>query len=121
MSGAMRRAQRLRQRRDFAAVYRRGRPYRGQLLVLRTLPTGDAESRFGFTASVALGNAVVRNRVKRRLREAARSLDVGHGWDLVVNARQGAAKADYQRLRAQLSELLSRAGVLQSGKEESGR
>ena len=113
----MRRSQRLRQRREFAAVYRRGRPYRSDLLVLRALPTGRSLSRFGFTARGALGKAVVRNRLKRRLREAVRSLSVAPGWDLVLNARRGATEADYHRLREVVAHLMARAGVLNESEE----
>ena len=108
----MRRAQRLRKREDFAAVYRHGRPYRSELLILRALHTGQPLSRFGFTVGHALGKAVVRNRLKRRLREAARSFPVAPGWDLVVNARRGAQEADYHRLRSVFGELMGRAAVL---------
>lgn len=68
-------------------------------------------SRFGFTVGRALGKAVTRNRVRRRLREAARSLGVEAGRDIIVNARRGAECAGYYELRAELSELLERAGV----------
>ena len=64
----------LRQRRDFAAVYRQGRRYRSDALILRTLRTDAKVSRVGLTVGKALGNAVTRNRVKRRLREDYRSL-----------------------------------------------
>lgn len=113
----MRRAERLRQRRDFAAVYRRGRLYRGDLLVLRTLRTDAQVSRFGFTAGVALGNAVARNRLKRRLREAVRSLAVAPGWDVVINGRRGAAEAAYARLSESLRELMARARILRGPEE----
>jgi ribonuclease P protein component len=116
----MRRAQRLRHRREFGAVYRRGRPYRGELLALRVLRTGGPVTRFGFAVGRALGNAVTRNRIKRRLREAARSLGALPGSDVVVNARQGAAEASYWRLREALSELMARAGLLEQG-EASGK
>lgn len=106
----MRREHRLKDRRDFASVYSRGRPFRSDLLVLRAVST-NSTSRFGFTASKALGNAVVRNRVKRRLREAASSLACGDGWDVVVNARKAAVTATYADLRSSLSVLLQRAGV----------
>ena len=111
----MRRAQRLRQRRDFGAVYRRGRPYRGDLLVVRALRTDRPLSRFGFAAGRAIGNALARNRLKRRLREAVRSLAVAPGWDVVLNARRGAGEADYHRLRIELRELLARARLLEEG------
>ena len=111
----MRRAQRLSKGQDFAAVYRHGRPYRGELLVLRALRTGGPLSRFGFSVGGALGKAVVRNRVKRRLREAVRSLPVVPGWDLVLSARRGAEAADYHRLRSVVAELMGRAGVLRNG------
>ncbi|OGO52792.1 MAG: ribonuclease P protein component [Chloroflexi bacterium RBG_16_68_14] len=116
----MRRAQRLRHRQEFAAVYRRGRPYRSDLLALRALRTGHEPSRFGFAVRQALGNAVVRNRVKRRLREAVRSLPVAAGWDLVLNARAGAVEAEYHQLRAEVSKLMARAGVLEDGKGTAG-
>ena len=95
-----------------AAVYRRGRPHRSEMLILRALPSDQPLSRFGYTASKALGNAVKRNRLKRRLREAVRSLPVAPGWDVVLNARRAAADADYHQLRASLAGLLDQAGLL---------
>jgi ribonuclease P protein component len=55
---------------------------------------------------------VVRNRVKRRLREAARSLPVRPGLDIVIGARKTAAEADYARLRDALASLLKRSKAL---------
>lgn len=81
--------------------------------MLRVLETSNPMSRFGFIASATLGNAVARNRLKRRLREAVRSLAVVPGWDIVVNSRRGAPEASYDQLRSQLAELMSRAGLLQ--------
>ena len=108
----MRREQRLRKRESFAAVYRHGRPYRSDLFVLRTLRSDLPQSRFGFTVAGRLGNAVVRNRTKRRLREAVRSLPVRAGWDIVLNARRGAPEADYHQLRSNVAALMGRAGLL---------
>lgn len=113
----MRRAQRLRERREFATVYRRGRPYRSDLLVLRALRTGRPLSRFGFTVGRVVGKAVVRNRLKRRLREVVRSLPVAAGWDLVLNARRGAGEVDYDRLQRLVRDLMGRARVLQDAEE----
>lgn len=108
----MRRAQRLRHRHEFAAVYRHGRSYRSELLVLRVLATSRPESRFGFAVGKAVGNAVVRNLVKRRLREAIREQPFIAGWDAVIGARRGAAEAPYQRLTEDVSRLMERAGML---------
>ncbi len=108
----MRRDQRLRRRKDFAAAYRRGRVQGNQLLVVRVHTNNGRGTRFGFVAGKAVGGAVVRNRVKRRLREAAASMTVAQGLDIVVGARRTAAAAQYAALRQALSALLKRAGAL---------
>ena len=115
----MRPEQRLRQRGDFDAVYRRARPYRSDLFVLRALRTDLPSSRFGFPVRQAVGNAVVRNRIKRRLREVVSAMPIAGGWDVVVSARVGAADADYQRLRKTVRDLMTRAGVLNGAKGTS--
>lgn len=109
----MRPAQRLRHRQDFATVYRRGRPYRNQLALVRALPTGAALSRFGFVTPKGLRPAVARNRLKRRLREAVRSLGVRPGWDVIVVARPPAVAARYRELREAIVELFGRADLLE--------
>ena len=83
--------------------------------MLRAVRNERPVSRFGFTTARALGTAVKRNRLRRRLREAIRSLPVVQGWDVVVNTRRGAAEADYWVLRAQVMKLMERAGVLEQG------
>jgi ribonuclease P protein component len=108
----MKREQRLRRRKDFAAAYRRGHAHGNQLLVIRVLFNGSGVSRFGFVAGKAVGGAVVRNRVKRRLREAARGIEVEPGFDIVIGARKPAAVATYVKLRRSLVALMRRGGVL---------
>lgn len=115
----MQREQRLRSRKEFAAVYEKGRSFSNRLLALRVLPNALSHTRYGFSVSKRLGKAVKRNRVKRRLREAARSLPVAGGWDVVVIARRPAAEADYWALRQALSDLLTRAGLQQRPAEDS--
>lgn len=110
-----RRASRLRSPRDFARVRTSGRRVNGRLLSLGYAP-GDPEApaRVGFSVSKRVGGAVVRNRVKRRLREAARHkvLSLAAGWDIVITARPAAAQASYVALNAELRELLARAALL---------
>jgi ribonuclease P protein component len=108
----MRREQRLRHARDFAEAYRHGRVHANHLLVVRTKPNGGLPARFGVVAGKALGKAVVRNRVKRRLRAALDALAVAPGVDVVVSARGRAADAPYAELAASVRSLLAKAGVL---------
>jgi ribonuclease P protein component len=110
----MHRKQRLTKRRDFATVYRKGRAFAHPLIALRLIPNQLPHSRFGFSVSKAVGKAVIRNLVRRRLREGLRTLPVGPGWDIVVIARPKAAAADFQALRRAAAGLLSRAGALTS-------
>jgi ribonuclease P protein component len=111
----MRHKERLTKRRDFAAVYHKGRALAHPLVVLRLLPNELPYSRYGFAVSKAVGKAVVRNQVRRRLREGIRRLAVQPGWDIVVIARPKAAGADFHTLCRATVGLLSRAEVLASG------
>ena len=109
----MRRQQRLRHRREFAAAYRSGAVFRSRLLVLRVRANPDADRpRFGFAAGKRLGNAVVRNRLKRRLRAAARGSGARGGADVVIIARPAALQASYQELEGDLGDLLGEAKLL---------
>jgi ribonuclease P protein component len=84
----------------------------GFLLQARDRADGDATVRVGYTASKKTGNAVVRNRAKRRLREVARTVlpDLGHpGWDYVLVSKPGVTPLrDFALLLADLR------GALQS-------
>ena len=113
------RISRLRSSLDFARV-RRGRRMNGAILALaylrRETDAADAPSRVGFSVGKRVGNAVERNRVKRRLRESVRRklVDMMSGWDLIITARTGAAEADYAALDVELNELLTRARILRA-------
>jgi ribonuclease P protein component len=61
-----------------------------------------------------VGKAVVRNRVRRRLREIARSLPLAEGFDVVITARPEAAGAAFRELKAETELLLRRARLLQA-------
>ena len=102
----MRRAQRLRERRDFDAVFREGiRVSRGPLMLRARARGDDAPGRFGFAVSSRLGGAVLRNRIKRRLRAIAQRCQA-EGLDIVVIARDGAQRADFKTLDESLRELV---------------
>lgn len=105
----MKRAQRLRRARDFDSVYSSGRSWSNPLLAIRVTPGAGAVSRFGFAVGKRVGNAVARNRVKRRLRAATRAMRPVGGWDVVIVARPAAADADFDQLGGALRSLFGRA------------
>jgi ribonuclease P protein component len=83
------------------------------MLILRAHANGLSHTRFGFVVGRRIGKAVVRNRVKRRLREATRArLPVTkEGWDVVLIARPAIANAPFAEITQALDWLLGRAGL----------
>jgi len=107
-------AQRLRRSSDFTAAFRGGRRVgRGTVVVHFFLeePAQASTARAGFVVSKAVGNAVVRNRVRRRLRELVRPhlSRLPAGASLVVRALPAAASASFETLGADLDAALAAA------------
>ncbi|MFC0680353.1 ribonuclease P protein component [Lysobacter korlensis] len=98
---------------EFRRILRRGRRVGGPLLVAHTLHTDGEPVRFGFVVGRGVGNAVVRNRVKRRLRAIAFGFlpALPAGTSVVVRALPPAASATFPDLSAGLREALDRAVV----------
>ncbi|HLF04854.1 MAG TPA: ribonuclease P protein component [Dehalococcoidia bacterium] len=112
----MQRRFRLTGNKRFSQIHQQGRSAAEHLLVIRVLPNGLHYSRFGFVVGRRVGGATVRNRVKRRLREAVRHTPIKGGWDVVFIARRGAEDANYWQLKRATEKLLRRAQVAdQSG------
>lgn len=103
---------RIRKKAEFSAVYAKGRLWTHPVLRLRVLPNQREYSRFGFVVGKRLGNAVIRNRLKRRLREAVRKISVRPGYDLVIMGRTNCANETYDALQRALRELLLKARLL---------
>ena len=84
------------------------------LLVLYARPNRTGNNRVGVTVSKKLGKAVVRNRVRRRLREVYRLNEDKFlsGWDIVVVARSRCISADFNRLTGAYLSLAEKAGIL---------
>ena len=106
---------RLKRRAEFLRVAGKGRRASVHGLALQALPRGDDEpARFGFTVTRKVGNAVVRNRTKRRLREAARLLareSPIRGVDLVLVGRDATRARPFALLLDDLRRALNKAGV----------
>ena len=104
---------------QYTSVLSQGSSWVGRLVVMRALPNGLELSRYGLVASKRVGNAVVRNRVKRLLREILRQASLKPGWDIVFIARPAAATASFSDLRQLVSSLLSQAKILMEKHEKA--
>jgi ribonuclease P protein component len=114
----VKREQRLRTPAEFRRVRDQApRGWPNRFLVLYVAPNELDRARVGITVSSRVGNAVVRNRVRRRFREAMRArLDrlVASGQDLVLVARPASADATWSELSSALDAALQRAGATQA-------
>ncbi|MDD5288657.1 MAG: ribonuclease P protein component [Dehalococcoidales bacterium] len=99
---------------QYALVYAKGGSWACDLLILRASRNELPVSRCGFSVSKKIGSAVVRNRVKRLLREITRLTAIKPGWDLVFIARPASAGTDYAILKEAVANLLSRARALET-------
>jgi len=110
----MERQYRLKKNRAFQYVYRRGHSAACRDLVM--LAARGRELKVGFSVSKKVGNAVIRNKVKRRLRECFRPYlgDVKTGLYVIV-ARPSAAKATFQSLQKDVRYLLKKQDALKEG------
>jgi len=117
VEGMMRGEQYLTKPQQYALVYSKGSSRASKSVVIKVLPNGLTLSRFGLSVSKRVGNAVMRNKVKRRLREILRITPVKQGYDIIVIARPVAAEADYAGLKRSVEGLLSGARLLAMDKE----
>jgi len=99
---------RLVRRGEFDAVYRAGKRRSSSHFTAFFRANELPQSRFGFSIKKALGGAVVRNRIRRRLREIVRChrLEIPAGWDIVIHPKSSVARAPFAALTADLLRLL---------------
>ena len=110
----MERQYRLKKNRAFQYVYRRGQSAACRDLVM--LRAKGRELKVGFSVSKKVGNAVTRNRIKRRLRECFRPyLGAVKTGQYVIVARPSAAKATFQSLQRDVRYLLKKQGAIEEG------
>jgi ribonuclease P protein component len=108
---------RLRRSEDFERVRAQGRRWRGRFLALNAAPaeSNTPQTRIGYIASKSLGKAVQRNRARRLMREATRSLEasIPPSWDVVLIAQPAMIleRARMQQVREELLWLLNKANI----------
>ena len=104
---------------DFEAVYRAGGRKASGQFVLFFRANGADSSRFGSSVKKAIGGAVVRNRIRRRIREIIRRNrgEIPSGWDVVIHPRRSVAQSAFVPLEAELIGLMRQIG--QSNAQQS--
>ena len=108
----MRSEHRLTRPEQYASVYNEGSSFSSDLLVIRVLPNGLPIARYGFSISKRVGKAVIRNKIKRRLREIVRATELVPSHDIVFIVRPAAAGTDYAGMKKAVESLLSRAELI---------
>lgn len=106
---------------EFERVYRQGTAYRGRLFSVHAFPNEAGNPRLGLSVSRKVGKAVVRNTVRRRLREVFKSClpDIRDPLDLVVSARPAAAEATYRELHDEFVRALEK--IMERRRDPGGR
>lgn len=110
----MKRCYSLKRNKNFRHVYRVGKSNVSRQLVLLCARSKEPRVRVGFSVSKKIGNSVVRNRVKRRLREALTPLipTIKEGYDLIFIARDAVVNEKFTAIGASMQYLLHKANLL---------
>lgn len=103
--------QKLKKNYEFRKVYGEGRYYVEKYLVMYLVKNGSDVNRVGFSVSKKVGNSVVRNRLRRYMKEVYRHMNsnVKQGFDIVFTGRVGSAEADYRAIEKNMLSVLKRA------------
>lgn len=111
---AMKKTVSIKENKDFKRLYYRGKSVANDLLAVYYRKNSYSCCRLGLTVSGKVGNAVVRNRVRRLIKESYRLMEerVRGGTDIVVVARGKAASADFHAVNRALEDALKRSGIL---------
>lgn len=101
---------------EFKKVYNEGRYYVEKYVVMYIIMNNSASNRVGFSVSKKVGNSVVRNRVKRLMKEVYRQFsdNTKLGFDMVFTARVGSGTADYKLIEKNMISILNKAKLRKS-------
>lgn len=106
----------LKKNREFKKVYENGRSYATRNLVIYQLNYKKGKkNRYGLSVSKKIGNAVVRNKLKRRLREIIREIEKKEdfkGYDIIFIARNSVVGLDYHHLKKDVKKLYRKMKII---------
>lgn len=107
----------LKKSHEFRRMYSKGKSAAGSVLVIYCRRSKPGKNRLGITVGSKLGGAVVRNKVKRRIREAYRINEdkFKTGWDIVIVARVRAGSAPFSQIESSVINLSRQLGLLKGG------
>ena len=111
----MKRATTVKENYEFRRIYAKGKSGVSPYLVVYCRPNRRGNNRLGVTVSAKLGHAVVRNRVRRRLREIFRLAqpEMKQGYDIIIVARSRAVTASYRELNAAYLRMCEKLELLE--------
>lgn len=110
----MRKCERLTKNKEFKNVYKAGRRWSGPFFTMYIKKNGSNCTRLGVSVSKRVGNSVVRNRVKRRIKEIFR-INMGKikkGFDIVVSTKPAISTAEFKDIEKELKRLLKRGHLI---------
>ncbi|MBC1332914.1 ribonuclease P protein component [Listeria booriae] len=116
----MKKAYRIKKDDEFQRVFKKGKSFANRQFVIYILKREDlAHFRIGLSVSKKIGNAVVRNHIKRRIRQTFHELNeqIVPGHDYIIIARKPAANMDFHEIKKSLTHVLRLARVLKQGQK----
>mgnify|MGYP001130864954 CR=1 FL=1 len=113
---------RLRKNEEFKRVYKRGKNYWNRNLVLYVMRNQLNNSRIGFTVTKKIGNSVVRNRVRRRMKEIYRKNfdNIKEEYDIIFIPKKNVVDISYKELESAMFHILKMAHLLKDPGENNG-
>lgn len=105
----------LKKKKDFDEVFQNGKSIASKYLVFYWNPNNKDNNRYGFSISKRIGKAVVRNKLKRRLKEIIRTdieSNYSKGYDIIIIARNPVNSLDFHGIKKDLKKLYRRAGLV---------
>lgn len=105
---------RIRKNTEFKKIYKSGKNYWNRNIILYCMKNDINETRAGFTISKKMGNAVTRNKIKRRMKEAYKRnfFDLKSGYDLIFIPKKHIVNISFGELENSIRHILKISGVL---------